>query len=244
MWSSIEQVMKPETFNEVLVLRQEAGSALFTGGSYLVAQKDQQIKTLVDINHLLLDTVNSQRDGLHLGAGCTLQSILSSSTDTLSEAIIASCPSKNIRNQRTLGGEIAQGRADSELLVYLHAAEAKLQINDSGAFIHIADWDKMGVITEILIPQNKTKLERVTVLDSAPAFVIVAQHQTAEYITRAIGGKATKILYCKTPVIPDEEQNQKFMDEVEALFPNDHFGSPTYKRQLVSNLLTEMMVAI
>ncbi len=244
MWSSIEQIIKPSSFNEALILQKENGAALFAGGSYLVAQKELSIRTLIDINHLLQAEIAKDQSGLLVGAACTLQELLQAADPGLKKAITAACPSKNIRNQRTLGGEIAQARPDSDLLVYLYAAEAQLQINDSDDPIHITDWDGDGIITAIQIPSNNTIMERVTVLDSAPAFVITAVHQTAEHITLAIGGKATRILYCKTPLAPNEEQIRTFMDKVESVFIEDHFGSPAYKRQLVSNLLTEMVVSV
>ncbi len=243
MWSSIEQILKPNSFSEALILQKENGAVLFAGGSYLVAQKERSISTLIDINHLLDTEITKNRSVLLIGAACTLQELLGSVDSGLAKAISSSCSSKNIRNQRTLGGEIAQARPDSDLLVYLYAAEAQLQINAADNPIHIADWNGDGIITVIQIPLNNTALERVTVLDSAPAFVITAVHQTAEHITLAIGGKATRILYCKTPLAPDEGQIKTFMDKVESIFTEDHFGSPAYKRQLVSNLLTEMVVS-
>jgi CO/xanthine dehydrogenase FAD-binding subunit len=244
MWSSIEQIIKPDSLNEALILQKETGAILFAGGSYLVAQKDLSIRTLIDINHLLDAEIAEDQSALLVGAACTLQELLQAAGPGLAKAITAACPSKNIRNQRTLGGEIAQARPDSDLLVYLHAADAQLQLNDADDLIQLTDWERAGIITAIQIPLDDTILERVTVLDSAPAFVIVAVHQTAEQLTLAIGGKAARILSLKTPPAPDEAQIRTLMDKVEALFTEDHFDSPAYKRQLVSNLLTEMVVTI
>jgi len=242
MWSSIKQIIKPERFSEALVLGQESGAAFFSGGTYLMATQTKTIHTLLDLNHLLSDQIEKRDKNLIVGAGSSLQKLLDSDSEMLSAAIIASCPSKNIRNQRTLGGEIAQGRPDSDLLVYLHAAEANLQLNDAETWVPLSEWDGAGIISTVLIPATDTKMERVSVLDSAPAFVIVGLHQTMEFITLAIGGKASKILYVKTPIAPEEAKIRAFMETVESLFTQDHFGSPAYKRQLVSNLLCEMMV--
>ena len=242
MWSSIKQIIKPDSLNEALILPKETGAALFTGGTYLVSQKDTSRHTLVDSNHLLENDINQQLDKLQVGAACTLQDLLNFADPGLVSAISAACPSKNIRNQRSLGGEIAQARTDSDLLIYLHAAEAYLQINESEELVHIAEWEGDGIISMVHIPLNNTRLERVSVLDSAPAFVIVAVHQTKEHITLAIGGKSTRIIYCKSSISPEEEQIRTFMDKVESIFTLDHFGSPAYKRQLVSNLLAEMTV--
>ncbi len=242
MWASIKQIIKPDNYEDALALQKEAGSVLFAGGTYLVAKKDLDIHTLVDINHLLSDTAKQHENTLHIGAGCTLQELIRSGDSLLQSVILDACPSKNIRNQRTIGGEIAQARPDSDLLVYLHTAEAKLQLNETDQVIHIADWDGAGIVTEVQVPQNDVKIERVAVLDSAAAYVIVAVHQTPENITLAVGGKASEIIYCKTSTSPEEDAIRAFMDKIETVFPDDHFGTPAYKRQLVSNLLTEMTV--
>ncbi len=244
MWSSIKQIIKPDNLNEALILQKKTGSAFFTGGTYLVSEKNQKLNTLVDINHLVENDINQQSDKLQIGAACTLQDLLVYADSGLASAISAACPSKNIRNQRTLGGEIARARTDSDLLIYLHAAETYLQITESEELVHIAEWEGDGIITAIHIPQNNTRLERVAVLDSAPAYVIVAAHQTKEHITLAIGGESSRILYCKSPASPAEEKIRKFMAKVESIFSADHFGSPAYKRQLVSNLLKEMVVTV
>lgn len=242
MWSSIEQIIKPESFSEGLALRAGAGTTFFAGGSYLVSKKDSNIHTLLDINHLLSDEIETLDDGLHIGAACTLQNLLGSSNKNLAKVISFSCPSKNIRNQRTLGGEIAEARPSSDLLVYLYAAGAKLQINDTEDFIHISKWDHQGIISKIIIPHNDTLLERVAVLDSASAFVIVALDQADEFIAVAVGGSSDRILSGKTSLSLKEDEVRRFLNEVESLFADDHFGSAKYKSQLVSNLLSEMAV--
>lgn len=240
MWSSIEQIIKPESFEEALILQEDSSSTLFAGGSYLVAQKDLHLQTLLDINHLLSDSMENLDDGLHLGAGITLQQMLKTDNETLSNVITSSCPSKNIRNQRTLGGEIAESRPDSDLLVYLRAAGTMLQINDSDTFISLNSWPGQGIITKVHIPRGSIKIERVAVLDSAPAFVIAALLESSERLTLSVGGKSSRICTCETPNPPGEVDIRHFMDEVESIFADDHLGSSAYKRQLVSNLFHEI----
>ncbi|NQV14820.1 FAD binding domain-containing protein [bacterium] len=244
MWSSIEQIIKPDNFNDAQDLNKQTGSVLFAGGSYLVADRDNNTQTLLDINHLLSDQIKKQADRLQVGAGSSLQKLLKKSDSrVLSQAIISSCSSKNIRNQRTLGGEIARGRTDSDLLIYLHVAGATLQINESNQYISLQDWQGDGVISNVFIPENDTRLERVAVLDSAPAFVIVAVNQGSDSISLAVGGKSERILSSKISLSLEEPEIQKFMARVKTVFHEDHFGTPSYKQHLVSNLLSDMMEA-
>ncbi len=242
MWSSIKHVIKPEHLDEALLLQKDPGTTLFSGGSYLVAYQDNTIHTLLDINHLLNDEIQSIGDDLLLGASCTLQQIVGMDGPLLDQAILASCPSKNIRNQRTIGGEIAQQRPDSDLLILLHAIQAKIKINSSEVLHPISEWKGKGIITQLIIPKNQAKLERVSVLDSAPAFVIVGVNQIDDSISVAIGGKSSRILSCTFSTLPDEVYIRRCMDTVKSIFSDDHFGSPDYKQHVVSKLLQEMVV--
>jgi len=242
MWSSIKHVVKPLNLNDALSLQQDPHAVLFSGGTYLVARKDPEVHTLVDINHLLTSAIKPQAEGLFLGAGVTLQEI--ADQGALGKAIRFSCPSKNIRNQRTLGGEIAEGRVNSDLMVYLYAAQAKLQINASDLFIEISDWDGNGIISMIHIPSGDTKIQRVAVLDSAPAYVIVAARETSEQISLAVGGTSERICFYAATGPPDEAGIRDFMDEVRTFFNDDQWGSRDYKLQLVSNLLHRLSGAL
>jgi len=242
MWSSIEQIIKPDSLSEASVLLKDTSSVLFAGGTYLVGEKDSSVHTLLDINHLLDDKITSHGKEIHIDAGCTLQEIVSFDNLPLKTAIVAACPSKNIRNQRTIGGEIARARTDSDLLVFLFTARAKLVVSQSEAPIELSGWAGEGIITKIIVPQHAVKLERVALLDSAPAYVIVGLNELNDTISVAVGGQTSRIIYFQTRPAPDETEIRKFMAEVEDIFSDDQHGSSAYKRHLVCTLLQEMAV--
>ncbi len=242
MWSSIEQIIKPNSLNEASVLLKEKGSVIFAGGTYLVAQKDRAVHTLLDINHLINDKIELRGREIHVGAGCTLQQIVNFDNQPLKNTVLSACPSKNIRNQRTLGGEIAQSRTDSDVLIFLFTAGAQLLLSGHEAPLELSAWEGDGIIEAIIIPQHNVKLERVALLDSALAFVIVGINEHNDHITVSVGGKTSKILFFQANSDFVDAKLQEFMDEVEASFSNDHLGSPVYKRHVVEKLLQEMAV--
>jgi len=240
MWSSIKQIIKPDSLDETLAFLKNRGSFLFAGGSYLVADKRTDIHTLIDINHLLDDQIFIEKDDIHVHAGCTLQEMIEFNNASLSAAILASCPSKNIRNQRTIGGEVATARTNSDLMIYFYAAGTKLVINQSVDLVDLSNWDGQGIVTEIIIPKNNVKMERVALLDSAPAYVIIGHNEISDSIRVSIGGQISKVINHETRPEAGEQNILDFLDVVEAAFGDDHHGSAAYKRKLVSNLLQEM----
>jgi CO/xanthine dehydrogenase FAD-binding subunit len=245
MWTSIQQVLKPQDLQEALVLQEPADAVLFAGGSYLVGEKDSSIHTLVDISHLLDDTVTEDDHTLKLGAGITLQTLLvQAPVESLRNAVKAACPSKNIRNQRTLGGEIARGRTDSDLLVYLHAAGALLEIHHQQVPVPLDSWDGRGVIVEVRIPATQVSLERVALLDSAPAFVIAAVGRSGDSIVLAAGGQASRIISNHLSAPVQEDAVRAWLETVESIYSDDHLGTKSYKRQLVANLVSAMAVIL
>lgn len=240
MWSSIEQIIQPESLNEASQLLEQKGAILFAGGSYLVSQKDRSIHTLIDINHLISDKIEYRGEIQHIEAGCTLEEMRQSGNETLNNAIQACCPSKSIRNQRTIGGEIAEARPDSDLLVLLYAAGTSLILNHTESPIRLIDWDGSGIIVKVIIPKNAVRMERVALLDSAPAFVIVGVNMIGGSNTVCVGGKLSTMAYSQTSNSLEGDSFKSFLDNLETSFSDDHLGSPFYKRELVSNLLQEM----
>jgi len=240
MWSSIEQIIQPDSLSEAAVLLQDKGSVIFAGGSYLVSQKDSAVHTLIDINHLINSKFDLKGTDLHIDAGCTLQEMLQCQNEPLKGAVQACCPSKNIRNQRTIGGEIATARPDSDLLIFLYTARTQLILSHLELPINLVDWDGKGIIVEVIIPSHALKMERVALLDSAPAFVIVGRNIVDDLTTVCVGGKVKALSNLHTSDLSGESQLDVFLDEVEAKFTDDHLGSAAYKRKMVGNLLKEM----
>ena len=155
MWYSIKSIIKPDTLAEAYSLQQGERTTLFSGGSYLVAEKNQSIQTLIDVNSLTGNTITASSECVEINAGATLQSFIDivkhiNPNSRLLDGAKNSCPSKNLRNQRTFGGEVGQNRPNSEILVFLHAVDAELIIfTNSEKTISIRKWDGKGVVTRI-----------------------------------------------------------------------------------------------
>ena len=242
-WSSIRSIETSESLEAAYALRQQSGqSAYFAGGTYLVAQMDPAIHTLIDINPLVESGLKVDKAALHLGAGMVLEEVVAMSDQpkaaVLSQAARWSCPSRNIRNQRTLGGELGRRRTDSELVVLLLALNARLHIaSGSASTVALTDWDGDGIITSVTLLLEdlaRTAVERFALLPSAPAFVIVAGLRKGDGLEAAVGGKADEpVLFSVASEAMSAEGLEAAATEAAKGFPSDHYGSQAYKKALI-----------
>lgn len=241
MWSSIKNIDIPKTFSEAIEYKSKSKSVLFGGGTYLVPESSIKIQNLIDINSIVDNSIEITDDSIVIGAGSSLQNIIIKLSDfpLFVEAVKYSCFSKNIRNQRTIGGEIAQKRVQSELFTYLVAINPIIEIRTPNKKnIHLREWDGKGIINKIII--NKIDLEssgfeRFATLPSAPAFVIVTVVRRALELDFVISGKAKKV-YGHTIRLADFSKNaiKKIIDESVKYFKDDQYGSVEYKKSLIA----------
>lgn len=230
MWSSISDIQFPNTLPEAVELLRLEDSVLIAGGTYLAAERDAKITTLIDINPLLLDdTILADNGILRIGAGTTLQKLVEL-FDTTGHPYLAgaqiSCPSKNIRNQRTIGGEWIRHRADSELVVMLEALDIR------------TEWEQEIILTGIEIDSeafDTTALERFALLPSAPAFAIVAGVRRGDRVRIAIGGSARQIYTTTVDVDELQSDNTAAIAAIAGKhFCDDHVGSRRYKQSVIA----------
>ncbi len=240
MWSSIKNIDIPKTYSQAIEFQSKSKGTLFGGGTYLVSDSSTKINNLIDINSIVDNAIVITEDSIIIGAGATIQSMVNKLSDfpLLVEAGKYSCFSKNIRNQRTVGGEIARKRVQSEFFTYLVAINPIIEIRTPDKKnIHLREWDGNGIINKIII--NKIDLEssgfeRFATLPSAPAFVIVAVVRRALELDFVISGKAKKV-YGHTIKLADFSKNilKKIINESVEYFEDDQYGSLEYKKSLI-----------
>jgi CO/xanthine dehydrogenase FAD-binding subunit len=242
MWASIKTIERPTSLEQAVGLIVPDQKVVLAGGSYLVAEQSPHIDTLIDIQNLIRHDIIEDGNGVDIGAGATLEDILEQLQEDqwaeLNAGIRWSCPSRNIRNQRTIGGEIARARPDSELLTYLRALGATLKIAATNPQERdIRNWDPQGIITAIKIEAadiQGTAIQRFALIPSAPAFVIVAGVKRETEVHIAIGGRADGI---STWTLTEKKSLPEFISQTAAAaaqhFSSDHYGSLSYKQQLI-----------
>ncbi len=241
MWNAIQDFHNPATPVDAWQTARKKGNALIAGGTYLVAERPPGLHTLVNIRPLLSAEIAGDDQVVELGAGVTLQQLAADDTSRLGgmpQAAAESCASVNIRNQRTLGGEVAHGRSDSDLMVLLHALQARLTlVAPKPADVALGDWDNQGLIGAVLIKREvlaNVATERFALLPSARPFVVVAGARHGDRLHLAAGGSADRISRAELEVTDKEKGSLATISRalVEP-FNDDHYGSLEYKRALI-----------
>ncbi len=232
----------PVFLQDAYELSQSDGKILFAGGTYILTVRQSE-NSIIDINNLLDSSIDVTYEQVRIGAGATLQHFVDCAMKVnpnckLIPSIEFSCPSKNIRNQRTFGGEIAQNRPNSEILTFLNAVDAQLTIVAKDEFqTSIRDWDCNGIITEISYYPEKIDtiaIQRFSVILFSPAIVTVAGILKKGTLEFAIGGKTDKVTNQQIALENWEEDSAKKMaNRTKVGFYDDEFGSISYKESLI-----------
>lgn len=174
---------------------------------------------LIDILPLLSDEIRKEGDSVLIGASATFALLLSSPVvpDYLKEALCY-MPSPQLRNQATIGGNIASWRDDSFLIPTLSASGAELTVVSSDGEkerMSIEDYGlKRGLILSVSIPASAEVRNFRESLTSHSHAVVTASFGEGECY--AVKGSGI------------------FFSYEELKFNDDMFGSASYKSYLAT----------
>ena len=174
---------------------------------------------LIDILPLLSDEIRKEGDSVLIGASATFALLLSSPVvpDYLKEALCY-MPSPQLRNQATIGGNIASWRDDSFLIPTLSASGAELTVVSSDGEkerMSIEDYGvKRSLILSVSIPASAEVRNFRESLTSHSHAVVTASFGEGECY--AVKGSGI------------------FFSYEELKFNDDMFGSASYKSYLAT----------
>jgi CO/xanthine dehydrogenase FAD-binding subunit len=185
----------PETIEQArkLLIDGDGRRRILAGGTHVLVSGDRSVEGVVDLRRLGLDQITENPAGLAIGAMVTLQQLIDTplmqayADGVLGQAARSRSVSKMIRNQATLGGEIASGEALSAMAAVILALNAKISLMHSSLrVIEACDFfaereallSGADIITELLFPfMNSSfgcKLERLATLPSSVPQLCVA----------------------------------------------------------------------
>lgn len=121
---------RPSSIDQALELLTRPGAVVLAGGTWLNGHPSTEEVEVVDLQSLGLDQLErGPGDSLRIGAMTTLQQLVDSdpTPETVREAARREQPS-TLRAAATIGGCVAGGHAESELLAALLAHEAVVDV--------------------------------------------------------------------------------------------------------------------
>lgn len=175
----IEQFYRPESVQQAQALKHQfrEDAIYFAGGSKINATPTKaRQKIAIALTHLGLNQVDWQQGELHIGATTTLQRLLDHTlTPPALREALGFVYSRHIRNQATLGGEIASAPKDSVLLPVLLALSAKVALG-SGETCSLEAYlasDKQALLLALVLPDPYRQCATRKVARSAAGLPVV-----------------------------------------------------------------------
>jgi CO/xanthine dehydrogenase FAD-binding subunit len=230
---------RPQTLEEALTLLTQPNTVPLGGGTLLSHPTSDSV-SVVDLQHLSLDTLRVKGNDLEIGATCTLQSLLESEhcPEALKAAIKLEAPI-NVRNAATVAGTLVACDGRSPFATALLAMDAKISVvSEQSSVISLGEFLPLrprGLITSITIPLNtKFAFEFVSRTPADKPIICAALTQWSSGRTRlTLGG------YGKSPMLAMDGPESEGIESAarnachEA---NDEWASAEYRMDVAATL--------
>ncbi len=230
---------RPQTLEEALTLLTQPNTVPLGGGTLLSHPTSDSV-SVVDLQHLSLDTLRVKGNDLEIGATCTLQSLLESEhcPEALKAAIKLEAPI-NVRNAATVAGTLVACDGRSPFATALLAMDAKISVvSEQSSMISLGEFLPLrprGLITSITIPLNtKFAFEFVSRTPADKPIICAALTQWSSGRTRlTLGG------YGKSPMLAMDGPESEGIESAarnachEA---NDEWASAEYRMDVAATL--------
>jgi CO/xanthine dehydrogenase FAD-binding subunit len=210
------------------------------GGTIVNAGESAQPIELVDLQDLGLDQISLDGTSLRVGAMVRLTDFLAhDATPDVVKDVAAREGPNTFRNAGTVGGAVALGNPESELLAGLLAYEARITVARAGGSTDRVELDDLlddrgildgAIITEVSIgATGRAAVARTGRTPADTSIVAVVGRQVDDGLRLGITGVADR------PVLVDRAQ-------VETLNPPGDFrGSSEYRRHLARTLTVRVV---
>lgn len=169
----------PSSLQEALDLLASEKLIPYAGGTDLMVEEDRDENYLFLHKIPELKRIHQDDDAIYLGAGCTFTELLDSKeTPAILKEALAYIAAPAIRNEGTIGGNIANGsaKADSALIFF---------VSDSKLLIASSTGERVVPIKEFYAGRNHVKLEQ----DELIVEVWMPKKWLANYYYEKIGAR-------------------------------------------------------
>jgi CO/xanthine dehydrogenase FAD-binding subunit len=237
------QYWRPQSLAEAFSLLESPAAAVIGGGTRVGARDPGDEREVIDLQALGLDMIARRADGtLVIGAVTRLQEIVECDEvpPVVREAARREAPS-TLRAQATIGGCVARGEFDSELLAALLAYDAHVEIARREGRSEIAlevlftrlPLEHGEVITSVSLDTRGTAGLARTARTPADRAIVAAVARNLDGERRlALAGVAA------TPVVCEPQATDRLTP------PGDFRGSSGYRSHLAAVLSARALAAV
>lgn len=246
----IEQFFRPDSVEQALELKRrfQDDAVWFAGGSKLNATPTRTHKKIaIALQDLGLDWADWDNGSLRIGAMARLQTLRDTPyIPAVLHDALGFVYSRHLRNQSTIGGEIAAQQEESVLLPALLALDAQLVFGD-GETLPLENYlaqPSDRLLTEIVIKDPfrtcaTRKISRsqagLTVLTAA---VAVTEHHGIRIALDGMGAKAMRLRDVESQCLEGEALEKAVSA---AVFPREDVrGSVAYKRYIAGVVVSDL----
>lgn len=167
MLRGLKQYSRPTTIEEAVTMAQTYPNACYLGGgAWIVAQGDSTIETVVDLQGLGLGYVESDIEGVRVGARATLQQLMDdASVGGLADGLLVTAAgytqSRTLREQGTLGGTLMVAGSADPLTTALLVLNAEIRYADpvlhTAPFASFVAYRDRLISTRVLLTDLRVK---------------------------------------------------------------------------------------
>ncbi|MGF1714412.1 molybdopterin-dependent oxidoreductase FAD-binding subunit [Photobacterium chitinilyticum] len=253
----IEHYLRPDSTAQALDLMQQHDGAAtwFAGGSKLNAAPSKTEKTVaISLDNLAFDKIEQQGEALHIGAMCRIQNLIDSELVPVAlKQAAAFIYSRHVRNQATLGGEIAALQPEALLVPSLIALKARVVLAD-GRESDVEDYisaDKRDLIASVIIPDVNLTCLGYNIVRSAAGLAVVTAAVSIDKDGNkiiALDGVSPMHNGAARPVRLRDVEKQDLKGELleqavaDAVHPVANIiGSVEYKRYIAGVVVTDLL---
>lgn len=182
MLRNVKHYLRPTTVAEAVTMAQTNPRACYLGGgAWIVAQGDPQLETVVELQGLGLAGIESDIEGVRLGALVSLQQLIDdAAVGPLADGLLATAASytqsRTLREQGTLGGTLIVAGPADPLTTALLVLDAEVRYADpvvhTAPFASFVAYRDRLIKTRVLLTELLVKWPPVR---SAAAFEVVGR---------------------------------------------------------------------
>ena len=273
MLRELARYHRPGSLREALQLLKQPHTLVLAGGTELLGRSDTITEGVVDLQDSGLDYVRAHEDGIRIGAMTRLHAFIGQPSlnvfagGLLGRAVWAST-SNTERQAATVGGALAAGPAESELLAALLVLDAAVEIQTAEsrmlapAEALLASRERYltpdAIVTEIILPVQPSGAmyseERVSRTPADRAIVCLAVRLVLRAgklcdVRAAAGGAGHTVMRltaAEAVLEGSTREAARVEDAVRAATsavspPSDHRATSEYRRAMVGVLLARIV---